>query len=245
MLLRAGATVSEGMLANTADTGTLEYNTADAALWFLHADRSLRRDDRQTWTPSPSWPTPWTRSSTRHRDGTRYGIAADPSDGLLRQGAPGFALTWMDARVNGLTGDRPRGQGRRDQRAVDRGAVAVDRGAVREAGPRQRLAGRGRPSRDRLVPAPLHHGRTAQGLYDVVDGPAGDDASVRPNQLLAASLPHGPVMDPRSSRACRSQLLTSVGLRSLAPATPATSGRTAADRPTATAPTTRARCGPG
>ena len=25
------------MLANTADVGTLEYNTIDATLWFLHA----------------------------------------------------------------------------------------------------------------------------------------------------------------------------------------------------------------
>ena len=37
VLRRAAATVSEGMLANTADTGTLEYNTADGTLWFVHA----------------------------------------------------------------------------------------------------------------------------------------------------------------------------------------------------------------
>ena len=37
VLRRAAATVSEGMLANTADTGTLEYNTADGTLWFIHA----------------------------------------------------------------------------------------------------------------------------------------------------------------------------------------------------------------
>ena len=36
VLLHAGSTVPEGMLANTTDTGSLEYNTADAALWFLH-----------------------------------------------------------------------------------------------------------------------------------------------------------------------------------------------------------------
>ncbi len=37
VLQRAAASVSEGMLANTADVGTLEYNTIDATLWFLHA----------------------------------------------------------------------------------------------------------------------------------------------------------------------------------------------------------------
>src|SRR5439155_1428129 len=36
-----------------------------------------------------------------HLRGTRYGIAVDPADGLLTQGAPGYALTWMDARVGG------------------------------------------------------------------------------------------------------------------------------------------------
>jgi predicted glycogen debranching enzyme len=37
-----------------------------------------------------------------HVAGTRYGIAVDPADGLLTQGADGLALTWMDARVNGV-----------------------------------------------------------------------------------------------------------------------------------------------
>ena len=39
------------------------------------------------------------------------------------------------------------------------------------------------------------------GLFDVVDGPAGDDASVRPNQLLAVSLPHGPLAGERDAAA--------------------------------------------
>src|SRR6185436_11062346 len=31
--------------------------------------------------------------------GTRFGIGVDPKDGLLRQGAEGYQLTWMDAKV--------------------------------------------------------------------------------------------------------------------------------------------------
>ena len=57
-----------------------------------------------------------------------------------------------------------------------------------------------------------------RGLYDVVDGP-GDDASVRPNQLIAAWL-----LDRDTARsvvaACRDSLLTPLGLRSLAPDDP-------------------------
>ena len=62
-----------------------------------------------------------------------------------------------------------------------------------------------------------------RGLLDVVDGPNGDDASVRPNQLLAVSLPGGP-LDAGAMRAvvdvCRRSLLTPLGLRSLAPDDP-------------------------
>ena len=34
-----------------------------------------------------------------HLEGTRFGIGVDPHDGLLSQGAEGYQLTWMDAKV--------------------------------------------------------------------------------------------------------------------------------------------------
>jgi len=63
------------------------------------------------------------------------------------------------------------------------------------------------------------------GLLDVVDGPGGNDASVRPNQLLAVSLPGGPLNDGGDTArtvvdVCRRSLLTPLGLRSLAPGDP-------------------------
>src|SRR5205085_4268186 len=36
-----------------------------------------------------------------HRKGTHFGIHVDPRDGLLVQGAEGYQLTWMDAKVDG------------------------------------------------------------------------------------------------------------------------------------------------
>jgi 4-alpha-glucanotransferase len=62
-----------------------------------------------------------------------------------------------------------------------------------------------------------------EGLYDVIDGPNGVDASIRPNQIFAVSLPHSALSaeDQRSVvRICRRQLLTAFGLRSLAPGDP-------------------------
>ena len=54
-------------------------------------------------TPSqPSSGRRWREIVARHLDGTRFGIGVDAADGLLRQGADGWALTWMDARIDGV-----------------------------------------------------------------------------------------------------------------------------------------------
>ena len=99
-LRRAAATVSDGMLANTADSGTLEYNTADGTLWFVHAIGRHMEVSGDMDLAAELAPT--VRSIIeRHVAGTRFGIGADASDGLLRQGADGWALTWMDARIDG------------------------------------------------------------------------------------------------------------------------------------------------
>src|SRR5262249_5625028 len=63
-----------------------------------------------------------------------------------------------------------------------------------------------------------------EGLYDVIDGPDGNDASIRPNQIFAVSLPHSPLGAAGQAnvvRACRRHLFTAYGLRSLAPGSPA------------------------
>src|SRR4029450_11716993 len=74
-------------------------HTADATLWFFHAlDRYLQAtDDRATLTQL--LPT-LAGIVDHHLRGTRFGIGVDPKDGLLRQGAPGYQLTWMDAKVD-------------------------------------------------------------------------------------------------------------------------------------------------
>jgi predicted glycogen debranching enzyme len=62
-------------------------------------------------------------------------------------------------------------------------------------------------------------------LYDVVDGPSGDDATLRPNQLLAWSLPYAPLRpEPATLQAIGSRLMTPLGLRSLAPHEPGYQG---------------------
>ena len=74
------------------------YHTADATLWFFHAlDRYVETTgDRATLLLI----MPMLKEIVKkHLAGTRFGIGVDPADGLLRQGAEGYQLTWMDAKV--------------------------------------------------------------------------------------------------------------------------------------------------
>jgi predicted glycogen debranching enzyme len=214
LLLRAAGTLSDGMLANTADTGTLEYNTADATLWFLHAvDRHVRRAGDEDLAAALA--DHLVAVVDAHVAGTRYGIHVDPADGLLVQGAEGVALTWMDARVDGVPLTQRAGK------AVEIDALWVNGLAAaaatlerigRDASALRRLESQARASFGKAFLLP--DGRCA----DVV----GDDR-LRPNQLLAVSLPHAPLREPSVVRAC-APLLTSLGLRSLDPADPAYRG---------------------
>ena len=153
-----------------------------------------------------------------HRDGTRFGIGVDPATGLLRGGADGWALTWMDARIDG----RP---------VTPRAGFPVEIEALWINGLGTAVDLLTRVGRDAREWATLREravgcfttlfGSGPGGLADLVD-PAGTlHTERRPNQLLAVSLPHGPVHDPgritQVVAACQEDLLTSIGLRSLSP----------------------------
>jgi predicted glycogen debranching enzyme len=217
LLLSYASRLSRGMLANTADTGRVEYNTADATLWFLHA---VGRHVAVTGdTDLAAQLLPALRDVVDHHlDGTRYGIGADPADGLLRQGAPGEALTWMDARVNGVPVTPRAGKPVEINALWINGLAMVIKLAwqVRVgAGAAARAHPAALASFARRFPAP------AGGLYDVVDGPSSPSAELRPNQLLAWSLPYAPLRpSPADLQMIGSALMTPLGLRSLAPGSP-------------------------
>jgi predicted glycogen debranching enzyme len=209
-LLRGyAATLSQGMLANTADTGQVEYNTADATLWFVHAVARHVAVTGDTDLAAALLPA-LREIVDAHVAGTRYGIRVDPADGLLTQGADGQALTWMDARVGGVPVTPRAGK------AVEVNALWINAlGAV--AALADLVAADAAPLAARRAQAVAAFGRTfpapGGGLYDVVGDPA-----CRPNQLLAWSLPYGPLpADAAALRAVTARLLTPLGLRSLAP----------------------------
>ncbi|MET0419935.1 MAG: amylo-alpha-1,6-glucosidase [Actinoplanes sp.] len=217
LLTTYAATLSEGMLANTADTGSVEYNTADGTLWFLHAVGRHVAVTGDVDLAAELLPA-LLKVVDHHLKGTRYHIGADPADGLLRQGATGEALTWMDARVSGVP-VTPRIGKPVEVNALWINGLAVVIKLAWQARTGAGAAVRAHPealsSFARRFPAPTGW------LYDVVDGPTGDDPAMRPNQLLAWSLPYAPLRpDPAALQSIGAALMTPLGLRSLAPTEP-------------------------
>jgi len=215
LLERNASTLDEGMLANTADTGTLEYNTVDGTLWFLHAVG--RHVERTGDVDLAAQLAPQLRSVVEwHVRGTRYGIAVDPADGLLTQGGDGVALTWMDARVDGVP-------------VTQRAGKAVEVNALWVNG----LAVVARLTDDADVAALETRARASFGPAFALDGRCADvvgDARLRPNQLLAVSLPYAPLDSRSVVRSC-APLVTSIGLRSLDPSDGGYIGRHRGDGP--------------
>jgi predicted glycogen debranching enzyme len=93
--------VRDGLIPNMFPDGSDEglYHTADASLWFFQAVArylSVVEDEATLPILLPVL----LEIIDRHRQGTRFGIRMDPRDGLLTQGAEGYQLTWMDAKVD-------------------------------------------------------------------------------------------------------------------------------------------------
>jgi predicted glycogen debranching enzyme len=229
-ILRAfGRFVRDGLLPNNfpdragADPG---YNTADASLWYPVAIHAYHRATGDISLVEDLLPV-LHEIVDHHIAGTRYGIGVDPADGLLRAGEPGFQLTWMDAKI----GDwvvTPRIGKPVEINALWYNALHIVGDFLTAGDPQAAHAYRARAEqvrasfRSRFLPS-----EPGRGLADVVDGPEGDDWTVRPNQIFAVSLPH-PIIDGVPALAVVDvvgrQLLTSLGLRSLSPDDPAYRG---------------------
>jgi predicted glycogen debranching enzyme len=225
-VLRAfGRLIDRGMLPNTVpNRGTPTYNTVDAALWFVEAVRAYVAASGNVTSLDLFFPM-MREIVDAYEAGTRYGICVDPVDGLVTAGEPGVQLTWMDAVVDGRV-ITPRMGKPVEINALWYNALKT----MAEFAPRVGLAGE--PYRVRAEHARAGFARflggADGGLFDVIDGPNGNDRAIRPNQIFAASLHHS-VLDRAESRrvisCCAHHLLTSYGLRSLAASDPNYVGR--------------------
>jgi predicted glycogen debranching enzyme len=210
--------VDQGMLPNRfPDAAELpEYNTVDATLWYFEAIRQYYKATPDDDLLMELYPVlmeiiHW------HCRGTRFNIHLDPVDGLLYAGEPGVQLTWMDAKV----GDwvvTPRTGKPVEINALWYNALRTMAKFARQLGkPHQEYDA----IADRTLARFVRFWNTDLGFcYDVVDSPTGDDPTLRPNQIFAVSLPESPLTPAQQKGvvdACGRTLLTSYGLRSLAP----------------------------
>ena len=208
--------VDQGMLPNRfPDEGeTPEYNTVDATLWYFEAIRQYYEVTEDIDVIENLFPV-LTDIVQYHCRGTRYNIHLDPADGLLYAGEPGTQLTWMDAKIGDWVVTPRIGK------PVEINALWYN--ALRIMGKFARQIGRPYQEYDALADRALARFERFWNpelgyCYDVVDGIYGDDATLRPNQIFAVSLPHS-ALAPEQQRAvvetCGRFLLTSFGLRSL------------------------------
>jgi predicted glycogen debranching enzyme len=232
LLAWAGA-VSKGMLPNRFPDqgGVPEFNSVDSSLWYITVvhdflsaagakSRKLRQKDRTALQAAA------TAILEGYAAGTRYGIRLD-SDGLLSCGAPGVQLTWMDAKI----GDwvvTPRTGKPVEIQALWLNALAI--AAQWPGGHSDRWKSLLTSGIDAFR---LRFWNEPDGfLFDVVDvnHEAGTvDPTLRPNQILAiGGLPLMLLEQRRAKRVVdivESELVTPLGLRSLARGSPGYAAR--------------------
>jgi predicted glycogen debranching enzyme len=219
--------VRDGLIPNMFPDGAKEgvYHTADATMWFFHALHRYLEATNDQITLKLLLPV-LIEIAEKHLKGTRFNIHVDPEDGLLAQGAEGYQLTWMDAKMGDWVVTPRRGK------AVEINALWYN--ALRLLA--KWLSETDRPTDAQNYEEQAQRARLsfnqrfwyAEGgyLYDVVDCDGVKDThdrSCRPNQLFAISLDY-PVLDQERWASvmdvAEKKLLTPIGLRSLAPDDP-------------------------
>lgn len=226
--------LADGLLPNNfpeREDAQPGYNTVDATLWFVVALDAYRRSTKDEQLLRDLLPK-IVEIVDHFINGTRYGISVDSGDGLLRAGEEGTQLTWMDALVDGWV-VTPRQGKPVEVNALWYNALRIVSAALRDqhddrATTYEELA----TQVQRSFVARFTHEK-GDYLADVIDGPTGDDWSLRPNQIFALSLPYPLVEGDLAKRVLGTigrSLFTTYGLRSLGPKEPAYVGTYGGDR---------------
>jgi predicted glycogen debranching enzyme len=224
ILLEWSSTLSEGMLPNRfPDYGdTPEYNSVDASLWFIVAVHDYLATHHVSAATQQRLQEASESILTGYTKGTRFNIQASADDGLLSAGVPGVQLTWMDAKVGDWVVTPRIGK------PVEVQALWIN--ALRIAAT---WNPQWQPAAERALQA--FHERfvdpSTQALFDNVDVDhvkGAIDRAIRPNQIFAVGGLPFPLLEGAPARAVldqvEAQLLTPLGLRTLAPSDPAYRG---------------------
>ena len=219
-LLRTfGAYVSAGMIPNRfPDIGEEpEYNTVDATLWYFQALHAYLEETHDEALLAELLPT-LKEIANHYYNGTRYNIQVDPVDGLVWAGESGVQLTWMDVKVGDWLPTPRIGKPVEIQALWYNALCLLEKWCIALGEPVDGLP----QWRETIEQSFMNRFWFEEGgyCYDVVDGPDGNDAALRPNQLIALSLVYT-LVPTKAAQAIldvvKNALLTPAGLRSLAP----------------------------
>lgn len=230
--------LDQGMLPNVFPEGGKqpEYNTVDAILWYFEALRIYAAATQDEDLLEELFPV-LVQVIDWHRQGTRYHIHVD-EDGLLYAGEKGAQLTWMDAKI----GDwvvTPRTGKPIEVNALWYNALRTMERFAQQLGQPQQVY---REMAQQALDGFQRFWQPTKGYCaDVLDGPQGDNLTLRPNQIFAVSLPlvagaeqYPALLTAEQQRAvveaCGRNLLTSYGLRSLSPDDPQFQGTYGGDQ---------------
>lgn len=210
----------DGLIPNriTYDGSTPEYNSVDATLWlyiavweWLSCGGSREHFQDRFYAPMRDMLLTMAR-------GTIYAIHCDPDDGLLTAGTQETQLTWMDARWNGVA-VTPRYGKAVEINALWYNALRLMTEWARERGEYGSELRFGEMANRAIAGFTRGFWNEARGCFYDVIRPGMQDAQVRPNQLLALSLPFPLAIRSKGEsilRAVEKKLLTPLGLRTLA-----------------------------
>ncbi len=238
ILLTFARYISEGLVPNFFPEGgePPAYNTVDATLWFVLAVYRYLRYTQDEKALSRIWDV-LREILFWHLKGTRFGICADPEDGLLSWGSNfvNEALTWMDAKVWGKP-ITPRSGKPVEINALWCNALEILARIAKLLGDKEteKLASQ-TSARAKRHFEPSFWNPERNCLFDVLALDGTPDSSVRCNQLLALSLPFH-LLSPEKERSVlrkersvlrvvEGELLTPCGLRTLSPKDPNYIGR--------------------
>ncbi|MEM7115908.1 MAG: amylo-alpha-1,6-glucosidase [Chloroflexota bacterium] len=213
--------LNQGMLPNHfPDTHhEPEYKSVDASLWYIQAVRAYYSATSDEALLEELYPVleeilHW------YRQGTRYNIQLDSTDGLLYAGQEGSQLTWMDVIIDDWV-VTPRIGKPIEVSALWYNAQCIMADFARQLNKPfaayEAAAAKTKAGFARFWNADMGY------CYDVLDTPhivERHDGRLRPNQLFAVSLPHSPLSAEQQKSvvdACARHLLTSHGLRTLSP----------------------------
>jgi 4-alpha-glucanotransferase len=216
-----------GLIPNTfPDAGTEPfYNSIDATLWWIET-LGLYLEATQDWNFLAEQYPVVQQIYKAFTTGTKYNIQVDAADGLISWDAPGVALTWMDALVDGQPVTPRRGK------SVEINALWYS-ALCWASGWAERLSSEPDMAGVRLSNQARRYEQQAQQvkaslqkfwnpnkgyLYDTIEPDDRLNAQIRPNAVLALSLYHcgfPPVQARQVLEQAKTSLLTPYGLRSL------------------------------